>query len=89
MKGEAEDNWEGQLCPYIDCCWWCELWGDGWYQCPSCGRVFYARVCDSDFEDYHCYRAGGYYGDAPTVRTIAGSRGPSWATPEGRETTAR
>lgn len=80
MSRGAEDNWEGQLCPYIGCSWWCELWGEGWYQCPHCGRVFYASDCDSDYEDYHCYR--DEKGIAPQVRTIAGSRGPSWATPK-------
>lgn len=75
------EYWEGQLCPYIGCSWKCELWGEGWYQCPNCGRKFYAVIADSDYEDYHCYRDGGPMGPAPArVNTIAGSMGPSWAT---------
>ena len=74
--------YEGQLCPYLDCAWKCELWGDGWYHCPNCGRPFYAGECDSDYEDYHCYRDGGPMGKAPNkIGAVAGDRGPSWATP--------
>jgi hypothetical protein len=75
-------DWTGQLCPYIDCAWWCELWAEGWYQCPNCGRYFYACESDSDYEDWKCYRDGGPMGNAPAnVNVVAGSRGPSWATP--------
>ena len=78
---EATEEWEGQLCPYTDCAWRCTLDGDGWYQCPNCGRPFFASECDSDFEDYHCYRDGGAMGPAPNkVNTVAGDAGPSWFT---------
>ncbi len=74
---------EWQLCPYIDCGWKCEVWGEGWYICPHCRRPFFARTTDSDIEDWHFYRDGGPMGIAPeSALLIAGSLGPSWATPK-------
>ena len=84
LRMDAED-WEGQLCPWLDCAWKCELHGQGWYQCPNCGRYFYAYECDSDYEDYFCYKDGSAVGFAPRNGTvpIAGDRGRSWVTPKG------
>lgn len=45
----------GQLCPY--CTADLALPDVGWYQCGHCGEQFYAADTDSDYEDYHAYRA--------------------------------
>jgi len=78
----------GQLCPYSDCAWNCGIPEPGWYICPHCGREFWARVSDSDYEYYHSYRADQHVDEQPPkpiVIPMALDCGPSWATPANAE----
>lgn len=75
-------DWEGQLCPYNDCCWKCELDKPGWWICPHCNRPFYAEINEGETEEYNAYRADERQ-RIPQQRHVpmAGDRGPSWGTP--------
>jgi hypothetical protein len=56
----------GQLCPY--CTADLALPDVGWYRCGNCGEAFYVADTDSDYEDYHAYRA-----DRPQILRSAGA----------------
>jgi hypothetical protein len=77
-----QDTWEGQLCPWEDCCHILAFNGDGWYACGHCGRAVKAESCDSDFEDYHAHKPSDTRPVPEFPLIPARDLGPSWATPK-------
>jgi len=80
----SEECPDGQLCPYKDCAHDLALSEQGWYSCGHCGRLFFAEVSDSDYEDFRCYRLDerkDRFPDPPPEIPAAKDLGPSWATP--------
>ena len=74
---------EGQLCPYDDCCHDLAIPSPGWYTCGACKRSFYARVSESDYEDYVCYQEHEHKGKPSSGKLpVAEDLGPSWGTPK-------
>jgi len=76
---------DGQLCPYDDCAHDLAIPEAGWYICGACGRLFYARVSESDYEDYSCYQEHEYKDKPPEQVPVATDLGPSWGTPKKAE----
>jgi hypothetical protein len=79
---DEDEHPDGQLCPYDDCAHDLALPEAGWYICGHCGRAFWCRVSESDYEDYACYlpdegKPPERPVDVPTARDL----GPSWGTP--------
>ena len=79
---------DGQLCPYDDCAHDLALPEAGWYICGHCGRLFWCRVSDSDYEDYACYlpdERERLTPPKPQTIPVAEDLGPSWGTPADEE----
>jgi len=84
MNGDYPD---GQLCPY-DCSHDLALPEAGWYICGCCGREFWCRVSDSDYEDYACYlpdERREWAPPKPETIPVARDLGPSWGSPDEAE----
>ena len=80
--GAMNERWgstEGQLCPYKDCAHDLAFDRSGTWKCPSCNRLFEARLSDSDMEDFHCSPVETI--KPQTNILMARDLGPSWATP--------